>query len=111
MCSGTIETPMVDRIIAAGELDGNTSAAASAIPRSGRADEIADDVLWPCSTGVPASPVSHYPSTAVWPPVTKSAHRSQFGWHYRDQVVTTFCPADVRVAGRLAQWSCPSRVW
>ena len=32
------------------------------------ADEIADAVLWLCSTGAPPSPVEHYPSTAVWPP-------------------------------------------
>lgn len=46
---GTIATPMVKRMIAAGELDANTSAAASAIPRLGRADEIAEAVLWLCS--------------------------------------------------------------
>ena len=51
VCPGTIETPMVDRMIAAGELDGNASAAASAIPRLGRADEIAAAVLWLCSPG------------------------------------------------------------
>lgn len=51
VCPGTIETPMVDRMIAAGELDGTASAAASAIPRLGRADEIAAAVLWLCSPG------------------------------------------------------------
>ena len=30
--------------------------------------------------------------------LTKSPHRLQYGWHYRDQVVTTFCPQDVRPA-------------
>jgi NAD(P)-dependent dehydrogenase (short-subunit alcohol dehydrogenase family) len=51
VCPGTIETPMVDRMIAAGELDGHASAANSAIPRLGRAAEIADAVLWLCSPG------------------------------------------------------------
>ena len=51
VCPGTIETPMVDRMIAAGELDRNASAANSAIPRLGRAEEIADAVLWLCSPG------------------------------------------------------------
>ena len=30
--------------------------------------------------------------------LTKSPHRLQYGWHYRDQVVPTFCPQDVRPA-------------
>jgi NAD(P)-dependent dehydrogenase (short-subunit alcohol dehydrogenase family) len=51
VCPGTIETPMVDRMIAAGELDGHASAANSAIPRLGRAAEIAAAVLWLCSPG------------------------------------------------------------
>jgi NAD(P)-dependent dehydrogenase (short-subunit alcohol dehydrogenase family) len=51
VCPGTIITPMVERMIAAGELDGDASAAASAIPRLGRADEIAEAVLWLCSPG------------------------------------------------------------
>jgi NAD(P)-dependent dehydrogenase (short-subunit alcohol dehydrogenase family) len=51
VCPGTVETPMVERMIAAGELDRNASAANSAIPRLGRADEIADAVLWLCSSG------------------------------------------------------------
>lgn len=43
---------MVERMIAAGELDGNASAAALvAIPRLGRAEEIAEAVLWLCSPG------------------------------------------------------------
>jgi NAD(P)-dependent dehydrogenase (short-subunit alcohol dehydrogenase family) len=40
VCPGTIEIPMVDRMVAAGELDRNASAANSAIPRLGRADEM-----------------------------------------------------------------------
>jgi len=51
VCPGTIETPMVERMIAAGELDRTASATNSAIPRLGRADEIADAVLWLCSSG------------------------------------------------------------
>ena len=51
VCPGTIDTPMVERMIAAGELDRNASAANSAIPRLGRADEIAAAVLWLCSPG------------------------------------------------------------
>jgi NAD(P)-dependent dehydrogenase (short-subunit alcohol dehydrogenase family) len=51
VCPGTIVTPMVERMIAAGELDGDASAVASAIPRLGRADEIAEAVLWLCSPG------------------------------------------------------------
>jgi NAD(P)-dependent dehydrogenase (short-subunit alcohol dehydrogenase family) len=51
VCPGTIETPMVKRMISAGELDGDASAAASAIPRLGRADEVAEAVLWLCSPG------------------------------------------------------------
>jgi NAD(P)-dependent dehydrogenase (short-subunit alcohol dehydrogenase family) len=49
VCPGTIVTPMVERMIAAGELDGDAAAAASAIPRLGRSDEIAEAVLWLCS--------------------------------------------------------------
>ena len=51
VCPGTIETPMVDRMIAAGELDRTASAASSAIPRLGHAEEIAAAVLWLCSPG------------------------------------------------------------
>ena len=50
VCSGTITTPMVERMIAAGDLDADASAAAPAIPRLGRAEEVADAVLWLCST-------------------------------------------------------------
>ena len=41
---------MVERMIAAGDLDADASAAAPAIPRLGRAEEVADAVLWLCST-------------------------------------------------------------
>jgi NAD(P)-dependent dehydrogenase (short-subunit alcohol dehydrogenase family) len=51
VCPGTIVTPMVERMIAAGELDGDASAAAPAIPRLGQAEEIAEAVLWLCSPG------------------------------------------------------------
>lgn len=65
VCPGTIETPMVERMIAAGELDEGTSAAAAAIPRLGRAEEVADAVLWLCSPAPRTSPVSHYPLTVA----------------------------------------------
>lgn len=50
VCPGTITTPMVDRMIASGELDGDASASAAAIPRLGRPDEVAAAVLWLCSS-------------------------------------------------------------
>src|SRR5215213_4036165 len=50
VCPGTITTPMVERMVAAGELDTGASAMAAAIPRLGRAEEVADAVLWLCST-------------------------------------------------------------
>ena len=51
VCPGTISTRMVDRMVAAGELDHDRLVAASAIPRLGRAEEIAHAVLWLCSPG------------------------------------------------------------
>lgn len=51
VCPGTIDTPMVDRMFAAGDLDHGASVAASAIPRLGRPDEVAAAVLWLCSPG------------------------------------------------------------
>ena len=51
VCPGTIDTPMVDRMLAAGDLSRDASIAASAIPRLGRAEEVADAVLWLCSPG------------------------------------------------------------
>jgi NAD(P)-dependent dehydrogenase (short-subunit alcohol dehydrogenase family) len=49
VCPGTIDTPMVERMIAGGELDPQTSLAAIPMGRLGRADEIAASVLWLCS--------------------------------------------------------------
>jgi NAD(P)-dependent dehydrogenase (short-subunit alcohol dehydrogenase family) len=49
VCPGTIATPMVESMTAAGELDPEAATAASAIPRYGRPDEIAAAVLWLCS--------------------------------------------------------------
>lgn len=51
VCPGTIATPMVDRMLAAGDLDEAAAVAASAIPRFGRPEEIAAAVLWLCSPG------------------------------------------------------------
>jgi NAD(P)-dependent dehydrogenase (short-subunit alcohol dehydrogenase family) len=51
VCPGTIDTPMVGRMLHAGDLDHDASIAASAIPRLGRAEEIAAAVLWLCSPG------------------------------------------------------------
>jgi NAD(P)-dependent dehydrogenase (short-subunit alcohol dehydrogenase family) len=50
VCPGTITTPMVERMVAAGELDTGASAAAPAIPLLGRAEDVAEAVLWLCST-------------------------------------------------------------
>ena len=51
VCPGTIETPMVARMIAGGEVDEAALAAASPIERLGRPEEIAAAVLWLCSPG------------------------------------------------------------
>lgn len=51
VCPGTIDTPMVDAMIAGGELDLDAAVAAQPIGRVGRADEIAAAVLWLCSDG------------------------------------------------------------
>lgn len=51
VCPGTIDTPMVERMTAAGDLDPGAATAESAIPRYGRPEEIADAVLWLCSPG------------------------------------------------------------
>ena len=49
VCPGTIATPMVERMTAAGELDSEASAAGVALGRLGRPEEIAAAVLWLCS--------------------------------------------------------------
>lgn len=46
ICPGTIETPMVARMTAAGELDGDAAAAGVPLGRLGRPEEIAAGVLW-----------------------------------------------------------------
>ena len=49
VCPGTIATPMVERMTAAGELDPEASAAGVALGRLGRPEEVAAAVLWLCS--------------------------------------------------------------
>jgi NAD(P)-dependent dehydrogenase (short-subunit alcohol dehydrogenase family) len=49
ICPGTIETAMVDSMIARGELDVPEAVANQPIGRLGRPDEIAAAVLWLCS--------------------------------------------------------------
>ncbi|WNV85196.1 glucose 1-dehydrogenase [Umezawaea sp. Da 62-37] len=49
ICPGTIDTPMVDDMIAKGELDRAQAEAGQPINRLGTADEIAQAVLWLCS--------------------------------------------------------------
>jgi NAD(P)-dependent dehydrogenase (short-subunit alcohol dehydrogenase family) len=49
VCPGTIETPMVDRMVSTGELDLDTTLAATPMSRLGTAEEIASAVLWLCS--------------------------------------------------------------
>jgi hypothetical protein len=49
-------------------LDADASAAASVIPRPGRAEEVAEAVLWLAAGAPPTSPVSPYPTTEAWPP-------------------------------------------
>jgi NAD(P)-dependent dehydrogenase (short-subunit alcohol dehydrogenase family) len=51
VCPGTIDTPMVARMIEKGELDVTEAVQAQPIGRLGRADEIAAAVLWLCSPG------------------------------------------------------------
>lgn len=51
ICPGTIETPMVTQVIAAGDLDPDEAAANQPIGRFGTAEEIAAAVLWLCSPG------------------------------------------------------------
>ncbi|MGU3438189.1 SDR family NAD(P)-dependent oxidoreductase [Actinomycetes bacterium M1A6_2h] len=49
VCPGTISTPMVERMIAGGELDPETAASGVPLGRLGRPEEIAAAVLWLCS--------------------------------------------------------------
>jgi NAD(P)-dependent dehydrogenase (short-subunit alcohol dehydrogenase family) len=51
VCPGTIGTPMVDAMVAGGELDRGQAEAGQAIDRLGTAEEIAQAVLWLCSPG------------------------------------------------------------
>src|SRR3954464_9149473 len=51
VCPGTIETPMVARMIAGGELSVDVAVAGQPIGRLGRGEEIAASVLWLCSPG------------------------------------------------------------
>ncbi|MGW2212722.1 SDR family NAD(P)-dependent oxidoreductase [Streptomyces sp. NPDC001781] len=51
VCPGTIATPMVDTMIAEGELDRTRAETGQAIDRLGTAEEIAQAVLWLCSPG------------------------------------------------------------
>lgn len=49
VCPGTISTPMVERMVAGGELDPDTAAAGVPLGRLGRPEEVAAAVLWLCS--------------------------------------------------------------
>lgn len=51
ICPGTIETPMVTRMLESGDLDRDEAAADEPIGRLGTADEMAAAVLWLCSPG------------------------------------------------------------
>jgi NAD(P)-dependent dehydrogenase (short-subunit alcohol dehydrogenase family) len=51
VCPGTIDTPMVDAMVASGELDMAEALRSQPIGRLGTADEIAAAVLWLCSPG------------------------------------------------------------
>ena len=51
VCPGTIDTPMVDDMLAKGELDLAEALSNQPIGRLGAADEIAAAVLWLCSPG------------------------------------------------------------
>ncbi|MGW2310112.1 SDR family NAD(P)-dependent oxidoreductase [Actinomadura luteofluorescens] len=51
VCPGTVQTPMVDAMVAGGELDRGRAEAGQAIDRLGTAEEVAQAVLWLCSPG------------------------------------------------------------
>ncbi len=50
ICPGTIETPMVEKMFASGDLSKEKAMALQPIGRLGTAEEIADTVLWLCSS-------------------------------------------------------------
>ena len=58
VCPGTIETPMVARMIADGELSVEDAVAGQPIGRLGRGDEIAASVLWRLIRSLAAPPAS-----------------------------------------------------
>lgn len=49
VCPGTVDTPMVERMTAGGELDADAVVGGVPLRRLGRADEVAEAVLWLCS--------------------------------------------------------------
>jgi NAD(P)-dependent dehydrogenase (short-subunit alcohol dehydrogenase family) len=51
VCPGTIDTPMVERMVRAGELDMEKTLAVTPMARLGKGEEIASAVLWLCSSG------------------------------------------------------------
>jgi NAD(P)-dependent dehydrogenase (short-subunit alcohol dehydrogenase family) len=67
ICPGTIETPMVTQMIAAGDLDLDEAAANQPIGRLGTAEEMAAAVLWLCSPAPASWSASRCPSTAGTP--------------------------------------------
>lgn len=51
VCPGTIQTPMVDRMVTEGQLDRDAATTGTPLRRLGRPEEIAASVLWLCSDG------------------------------------------------------------
>ena len=51
VCPGTIDTPMVTKMVEAGDLDLDQALGAAPIGRIGRPEEVAAAVLWLCSPG------------------------------------------------------------
>lgn len=51
ICPGTVDTPMVQSMVASGDLEIDACIKALPIGRLGTAEEIADSVLWLCSPG------------------------------------------------------------